>query len=147
MPQFSETKILPYIAQDLFDLVLDVEKYPQFLPWADKAHVYSHEGESFFADLTIGYKLLSETYTSRVTFCPHLWIHVEATQGPFKWLKTQWRFEEISPTKTSISFHIDFAFKSSLFSSMFSSVFNQAAPHILGAFEQRAEALLAQQDF
>lgn len=142
MPQLRERKVLPYRAEDLFKLVLDVEKYPEFLPWATKARVYKREETSFLADLTIGYKLLSETYTSRVIFENSHKIHVEYVEGPFKRMTTTWGFEATQDTHTLVDFHIDFAFRSSVFSAILDSFFHEASRRLLSAFEDRAKVVI-----
>ncbi len=142
MPQLHETKILPHRAEDLFNLVLDVEKYPEFLPWATKSRVYRRDETSFLADLTIRYKLLNESYTSRITFERPQKIHVEYVDGPFKWMTTDWKFDPVDDYKTLVDFQIDFAVNSSLLAPIFDTFFHEASRRLLSAFEERAKVVI-----
>ena len=142
MPTHSDKRVLPYTPQQMFDLVLDIEKYPEFLPWCNNAHI-KERGEGFIiGDLTIGYKLMSSTYRSKVVFEPYTKIDIDYVEGPFKKLKNHWRFKpEDGGKKCEIDFFIDFEFKSSLFQHMIEFVFNEAVMAMINAFETRAKAI------
>lgn len=141
MPSHAETRVLPFSAEQMFDLVLDVAKYPEFLPWCAATRVKSRDaGEAgqMLADMAVGFKMLQERYTSRITFERPSHIHVTDVGGPFKTLETDWRF---TPTAEGceVDFQIDFAFSSALLEKVMGAVFNEAAHKMMRAFVSRAE--------
>ncbi len=144
MPNYSETRILPYSPKQLFDLVLDIERYPEFLPWCRAARIVSREGENFLGELMISFNHLTERYTSRVMpVAPQAGegkIEVALVQGPFKFLNNHWRFVPHADG-TELHFAVDFEFKSKLLNSLMGGVFTRASEKMVGAFLARAEAL------
>src|SRR5260221_2784155 len=91
MSKHTEQRILPYTAEQMFDLVADVEKYPQFLPWCVAARIRERKGNEISADLAIGFKMYRERFTSRgILDRPHT-IHVTYSDGPFRYLENEWR--------------------------------------------------------
>ena len=140
MPVHAENRVLPFSAQQMFDLVLDVAQYPEFLPWCVATRVKSKDDGQMTADMAVGFKLLQERYTSRITFdAPHH-IHVTDIGGPFKRLETDWKFVERADGCT-VEFNIDFAFSSKLLESVMGGVFTDAAHKMMQAFVTRAEAV------
>lgn len=148
MPMHSENRILPFSAQQMFDLVLDVAKYPEFLPWCVATRVKSkddtHSGQ-MVADMAVGFKMVQERYTSRITFeAPGAGgeghIHVTDIGGPFKRLETDWRFHPHADGCT-VDFEINFAFNSTLLEKVMGGVFTDAAHKMMQAFVTRAEAV------
>jgi coenzyme Q-binding protein COQ10 len=146
MPSFSETRVLPYSPQQLFALVVDIEKYPEFLPWCRAARVVSREADgSFLGELIISFNHLTERYTSRVTGVPPEAnkagiIEVALVSGPFSHLSNHWRFVPHT-NGTELHFAVDFAFKSKLLNSLMGGVFTRASEKMVAAFTTRAEAL------
>ncbi len=146
MPSFSETRILPYSPQQLFALVVDIEKYPEFLPWCRAARVISRAADgSFLGELIISFSHLTERYTSRVTGLPpeankEGTIEVSLVSGPFSHLSNHWRFVPHSQG-TELHFAVDFAFKSRLLNSLMGGMFTSASEKMVAAFTSRAEAL------
>lgn len=118
--------------------MIDVAKYPEFLPWLSKARVYGQKENEFLADLTIGYKFISETYTSKVTYAENISVDAECIRGPFKWLKTHWRFHPKDESSCDVEFSIDYEFSSYFLQRLLDSFFHEAATKILSAFEERA---------
>lgn len=146
MPTHSENRVLPFSAGQMFDLVLDVAKYPDFLPWCVATRVKScdtGENGQMVADMAVGFKLMQERYTSRITFERPTHIHVTDIGGPFKHLETDWLFHARADG-CEVEFHIDFAFSSKLLESVMGKVFTDAAHKMMQAFVTRAEAIYAE---
>ena len=144
MPTHAEKKHLPYTPAEMFDLVADIEKYPEFLPWCAGTRIRSREGNLVIADMIIGYKMFRERFTSRVTLArPDAQdgrIDVEYSDGPFKYLQNHWIFEP-DGNGTCIDFFVDFEFRSRLLQAMIGVVFGEAVRIMVNAFEKRAEAI------
>ena len=137
MPTHAEKQIVPYRPDQLFDLVADVGKYPQFLPWCVAARVRSHTGREEVADLTIGFGPFRETFTSIVTLDrPHR-VKVRYERGPFRYLNNQWEFHP-HPDGCEVAFFVDFEFRSRLLQAAIGVVFNEAVRRMVGAFQKRA---------
>lgn len=125
----------------LFDLVADIEKYPEFLPWCVAARVTRREGDTVWAELVIGYKMLRESYVSRVVLRrPHA-IDVEYERGPFHNLSNFWRFEEDGGGGTIVDFQLDFEFRSRLLAGVMGAFFQEGVRVMVSAFEKRARQL------
>ena len=140
MPTYAEKKRLAYTPEQMFDLVADVRRYPEFLPWCVGAAIISRNEQELIADLTIGFKMFRETFRSRVTLERPSHVHVEYLTGPFRYLNNHWRFAPI-PGGTEIDFFVDFEFKSRLLQTVIGTVFNEAVRLMVRAFERRAMAL------
>jgi len=141
MPRHSETKYLPYTPEQLFDLVADVERYDEFLPWVVAVRVRSSSATETVADLVVGFNAFKERFTSRVTKQEPSRILVDYIEGPLKYLKNEWRFEPAPDGGTNLIFSVDFAFKSRLFESLAGAMFDRALRRMTGAFEQHAAIL------
>ena len=140
MPKHSETRHLPYTAEQMFDLVADVRRYPEFLPWVSAMRVRQDgEGETV-ADMIVGFKGLRETFTSRVEKTRPERISVEYVDGPLKYLRNDWRFRP-EPGGCAVDFAVDFAFKNRVFEMLAGQVFGTALRRMIGAFEDRAAKL------
>lgn len=145
MPTHSETKALPYTAQQMYDLVADVASYPQFLPWTAAARILRREDrddhEVMEADLVISFKVFRERFTSRVVLWPERKkIDTEYLDGPFKHMLSKWHFED-TDTGCLVHFHVDFEFKNMILQKIIGVVFNEAMQRIVKAFERRAAVL------
>ncbi len=141
MPRHSETKHLPYSPEQLFDLVGDVARYDEFLPWVVAVRVRSSSVTETIADLVVGFNAFKERFTSRVTKQEPSRILVDYIEGPLKYLKNEWRFDPAPDGGTNLHFSVDFAFKSRLFESLAGAMFDRALRRMTGAFEQRAAEL------
>lgn len=145
MPRHSETRDLPYKPEQMYDLVADVGRYPEFLPWTAAARIRSREGgpegEVMLADLVISFRVFRESFGSKVVLWPgeHR-IETEYLEGPFEHMQSEWRFE---PTERGcrVHFWVDFAFRNRVIGRVVGVVFNQAMQRIVAAFEKRARAL------
>ncbi|MDA7964508.1 type II toxin-antitoxin system RatA family toxin [Ruegeria sp.] len=145
MPTHSETRPLPYTAQQMYDLVGDVAKYPEFLPWCSAARIRRTfdrgEAKVMEADLVISFKVFRERFGSRVTlFDAQKRIDTEYLDGPFKYMRSDWQFED-TDQGCNVSFHVDFEFKNAVLQGIIGVVFNEAMHRIVRAFEQRAAQL------
>jgi len=141
MPRHSETRHLPYTPEQLFDLVADVARYDEFLPWVVAVRVRSSSEAETVADLVVGFNAFKERFTSRVRKQKPDAITVDYIEGPLKYLHNEWRFEVAAGGGTDVHFSVDFAFKSRLFETLAGAMFDRALRRMIGAFEQRAAAL------
>ncbi|MBY0431241.1 MAG: type II toxin-antitoxin system RatA family toxin [Rhodospirillales bacterium] len=145
MPTHAEKRYLPYTPEQLFDMVADVEKYPQFLPWAVAARIKKREDDVIWADLMIGFKMIRERFTSKVTLNrPHR-VDVVYTEGPFKYLNNHWTFEPAEDGGTVIDFYVDFEFHSRILQTVMNALFNEAVKLMVSAFEKRAQKLYGEE--
>ncbi len=144
MPTHAEKKHLPYTPEQLFDLVADVERYPDFLPWCSACRVTSREENVFYADLVIGYKMIRESFRSRVTALKPDHIHVQYLSGPMKHLSNHWRFIKEPDGSCTIDFFVEFEFKNILLQKLIQLFFDEAVKKMVGAFEGRAKDLYGQ---
>ena len=143
MPSLDQTRILPFSAQQIYQLVMDIEKYPEFLPWCKQAKIISHISDSdLHADLLINFKNFFEKYRSDVQFgkLPNngYFVDVTAIEGPFKTLVNKWKFYDIEPAKCRVEFFINFEFNSFILSKLIGSIFERATEKMMAAFEARA---------
>ena len=141
MPRHSETKHLPYTPEQMFELVADVARYDEFLPWVVAVRVRSSSEAETVADLVVGFSAFKERFASRVSKQRPERIVVDYIEGPLKYLKNEWRFEPAADGGTDVCFSVDFAFKSRVFESLAGAMFDRALRRMTGAFEQRAAAL------
>ena len=141
MPRHSETRYLPYTPDQLFDLVADVGRYDEFLPWVSAVRIRSDSEHEMVADLIVGFNAFKERFASRVTKERPGHICVDYIEGPLKYLKNEWRFESAQGGGTDVSFSVDFAFKSRIFEAIAGQMFDRALRWMTGAFEERAAAL------
>lgn len=132
---------MPYTPVQMYDLVADVNRYPEFLPWVIAMRVrQDHETETV-ADMVVGFKAIRETFTSKVLKEPKQRIHVEYIDGPLQYLRNDWGFESDGEGGCLVQFEVDFAFRNRLFQSIAGQFFEKALMRMIGAFEVRAKAL------
>jgi coenzyme Q-binding protein COQ10 len=142
MPTHAEKRVLPHASEQLFDLVADIERYPEFLPWCVGARIRERSGNKIVADLLIGFKMIRERFTSRVLLDrPGLRIDVTYTDGPFRYLNNHWIFEPMPDGTCRIDFFIDFEFRSHVLQKIMGVLFNEAVRRMVSAFEARAQQL------
>jgi coenzyme Q-binding protein COQ10 len=140
MPRHSEQRFLPYTPEQLFDLVADVKRYDEFLPWVTAVRVRSSSETEMVADLIVGFGAFRERFTSRVLKQKPDRITVDYVEGPLKFLHNEWTFEP-AEGGTNLGFTVDFAFRSRIFEAVAGQVFGRALQKMTGAFEARAAAL------
>ncbi len=143
MPKHHETRALPYAPEQMYAMVSDVARYPEFLPWVSAIRVRSDSETLMVADMIVGFKGLRETFTSRVTKQRPSSIHVDYLDGPLKYLKNDWSFRPDGKDGCLVDFSVDFAFKNRVFEMLAGQVFDRALRKMIGAFEARAAALYA----
>jgi coenzyme Q-binding protein COQ10 len=148
VPAFHDHRLVRHQAAQMFDLVADVERYPEFVPLCKALRVRSRKPEAdgvetLVADMTVGYKLIRETFTSRVTLDkPNLKVRVEYIDGPFSRLENIWTFtDEAEGEGSRVGFFIDYEFKSRTFGVLMGSMFDAAFRKFASAFERRADAI------
>jgi coenzyme Q-binding protein COQ10 len=140
MSTYAERRLLPYRPDQLYALVADVESYPEFLPWCIAARNRSRDGNVLLSDLVIGFKMVRERFTSRVTLGEDR-IDVAYIEGPFKYLTNHWIFEAQPDGGTIIDFYVDFEFRSKMLQAIMGALFNEAVKLMVGAFERRARQI------
>ena len=141
MPRHTETRNLPYTPEQLFDLVADVRRYREFLPWVAAVRVRSDSETEMVADLVVGFRSLKETFTSKVHKRRPEEIEIDYVEGPLKYLHNSWRFRPDGKGGTNVDFCVDFAFRNRIFEALAGQMFDRALRRMIGAFEDRAHAL------
>jgi len=147
MPQFSSKRRVRHAAAEMFDLVADVERYPEFVPLCRDLKVKSRaakgEGvEVLVADMTVAYKLIRETFKSRVTLDkPRLQILVEYLDGPFSRMQNRWSFRPAGEQVCEVEFFIDYEFRSRVLAALMGAMFDAAFRRFAAAFEKRADEI------
>tara|TARA_Y100000588_G_scaffold342742_1_gene387746 strand:- start:882 stop:1313 length:432 start_codon:yes stop_codon:yes gene_type:complete len=143
MPIHEEKRLLPYTPKQMFDLVAAVEDYPKFLPWCIESHIHQRNDEMITADLVIGFKVFSESFTSEVALDHPRLIEVKYTKGPMRYLNNRWEFIPADNDQCLIDFYVDFEFRSLLLQRMIGVVFKDAVHRMVDSFENRAQEIYA----
>ena len=147
MPTHSEKRVMPYTARQMYDLVSDVQRYPEFLPWNSAARVLARRpgpdgSEVLEADLVISFKVFREKFGSRATLWPDRnRVEVDYLDGPFKYLRSWWQFADRPEGGCDVEFYVDFEFRNAILQKVIGVVFDEAMRRIVRAFEERAIAL------
>lgn len=147
MPRFSSKRRVRHTASEMFDLVADVERYPEFVPLCQalkiRQRTQNPDGtEVVVADMTVSFKLVKETFTSKVTLDKaNLKILVEYLRGPFSHLENRWTFEPRSETECDVGFFLAYEFRSRMLAVLMGSMFDAAFARFSSAFEKRADAI------
>ncbi|MDP7650108.1 MAG: type II toxin-antitoxin system RatA family toxin [Rhodospirillales bacterium] len=141
MPTHAEKRVLPFTPDQLFDVVADIEKYPEFLPWCIATRIRRREGKVIHADMVIGFKMFRERFTTKDVLDPPRRIDVSYHDGPFRYLNNHWIFEPHGEGHCELDFFIDFEFHSRLFQKMMGVIFNEAVKIMVTSFEKRAREI------
>ncbi|MFK0272459.1 coenzyme Q-binding protein COQ10 [Ensifer sp. KUDG1] len=146
MPHFETNHVVKHTADQMFDLVADVEQYPQFLPLCEALKVRSRKERDgkvlLLADMTVGYKAIRETFTTQVLLNKaERTIDVKYIDGPFKYLDNRWRFEPSGEGQSVVHFDIDYEFKSRILGALMGTMFDRAFRMFSDAFEKRADSI------
>ena len=141
MPTHAEIRVLPFTPEQMFDLVADVESYPEFLPWCVAARIRNRDGDTLTADMVIGFKMFRERFTTEDVFDRPRRIDVSYSDGPFKHLNNHWVFEPTDDGGCRIDFYIDFEFRSRILQRLIGVLFNEAVKMMVSSFEKRAVVL------
>jgi coenzyme Q-binding protein COQ10 len=140
MPTYAEKRLLPYTPEQMYALVADIERYPEFLPWCVAARIRERRADFICAALVIGFRLFRERFTSNVKLDPPGRIDVTYAEGPFRYLNNHWSFERV-PGGCRVDFFVDFEFKSRLLQKAIELLFGEAVRRMVAAFESRARQL------
>lgn len=149
MPRFSTSRRVRHSANDMFDLVADIEHYPEFVPLCrgikvDQRRTVEEGVETLRSQMTVAYKMISETFVTRVTLDkPRLQIHVQYLEGPFRLLENRWTFKPLGENASEVEFFISYEFKSRMLGLVMGSVFDTAFRKFAEAFERRADVVFA----
>jgi coenzyme Q-binding protein COQ10 len=147
MPQFSSKRRVSHSAPQMFDLVADVERYPEFVPLCKSLRIRQRtpkaDGtEIVVCEMTVAFKLVQQAFVTRVTLDrPNLKIHVEYLEGPFSNLENRWSFEAKSDTACDVGFFLSYEFKSRMLAMLMGTMFDTAFQRFAAAFEKRADAI------
>ena len=146
MPHFETNHVVKHTADQMFDLVADVEHYPEFLPLCEALTVRTRKERDgkvlLLADMTVGYKAIRETFTTQVLLNKaERAIDVKYIDGPFKYLDNRWRFEPAGEGQSIVHFYIDYEFKSRILGALMGSMFDRAFRMFSDAFEKRADSI------
>ena len=144
MKSSQQEIFLNHEAKDLYKIVLDIEKYPEFIPWCNKIIIISKSKNELLADMIVSYKyFLPQTFTSHVFFNSNkLLINTNYVKGPLKDLKTEWYFEKLEENKTKILFNIKFEFQKFLHQKLAEFFFDLIENQMVDSFKKRADEIL-----
>jgi coenzyme Q-binding protein COQ10 len=151
MHSYRTTRRVKHSAAKMFGLVADVERYPEFVPMCESLHIRKRSGEAdgveiIVADMTVAYKVIRETFSSRVTLDrPKLAILVEYLDGPFSHLENRWRFRPESEKASEVDFFIAYEFRSKMLGLVMGALFDSAFRRFAEAFERRADQIFREQ--
>lgn len=141
MPRIDQTRELPWSAEQMFDLVADVRRYAEFLPWVVATRIRSDSEDVMIADMLVGFSALREKFTSRVVKDRPRTIKVEYIDGPLKQLANDWTFTPMADGGCRIDFSVDFTFRNAIFERLAGQYLDAAFRKMVAAFEKRAEQL------
>jgi coenzyme Q-binding protein COQ10 len=147
MNSYCTTRRVKHSAAKMFDLVADVDRYPEFVPMCESLHIRKRSGEAdgveiIIADMTVAYKFIRETFSSRVTLDrPKLAILVEYLDGPFSHLENRWRFRPENEKSSEVDFFIAYEFRSKMLGMVMGALFDSAFRRFAEAFEKRADKI------
>lgn len=141
MPLIEKSVLVAYSAQQMFDLVNDIESYPQFLPWCGGTTVHTRDAQVVIATIQIDYLHLKQKFTTENTLEPAQRIHMRLREGPFQHLDGQWHFTELESNACKVALRLQYDFANRLIESLVNPVFSVIAGSLVEAFVQRAEKL------
>ena len=141
MPGIHEVHALPYSAEQMFDLVADVARYPEFLPWVIATRVRSDSETEMVADMVVGFKSIREKFASRVTKDRPHEIDVHYLDGPLRDLDNLWQFRPLDENSCEVDFRVSFSFRNKMFEALAGQYFDSAFRRMVAAFESRAHEL------
>ena len=141
MIKFSLKRVLPYSNKQMYDIVIDIKKYPEFLPWCISAEEYGSNRKKFKAELEIGFNHIKESFLSEITPLYPYRIISKAISGPFRILMNEWEFTEKKNNTCEVELNIEFQFKSMILHNLIGKVFEYSSKKMINAFEERAKQL------
>lgn len=143
MPQIRVTEIVPFSQSQMYNLVVDVEHYPDFLPWCVKSRILERSENQLLAELTVAFKGIRESFQTVDILTPEQKVEVNLRSGPFRYLASTWTFTPLSPQQTRIDFFIDFTFQSRMKEMLLGPVFTQISKQMVSAFCKRAVTIFS----
>lgn len=141
MPDIQQNIVVPYTAAEMYQLVNDVEKYAEFLPWCKESSVLKRETDEIHAQLVLSGGGFQKSFTTCNRLQPDKMIEIRLVDGPFKQLEGFWRFEKLEDIQSRVSLNLEFEFSNKLLSLAFGPVFHQVMHSLVDAFCKRAEAV------
>ncbi len=141
MPGIREIRRLPWSAEQMYDLVADVGRYAEFLPWVVATRVRSDSATEMVADMLIGFNALRDKFTSRVVKTRPSSIKVHYVDGPMRDLDNEWRFRALEDGGCEVDFMVEFSFRNAMFEKLAGQYFDRGFRRMVTAFEERAEKL------
>ncbi len=141
MPHHHERRSLPHNAAQMYDLVADVRRYPEFLPWVSAVRIKQDSETEMLADMIVGFKSLRETFSSRVLKTAKSEIVVDYLDGPMRHLHNRWVFEDLPGGGSTVDFTVDFSFRNAIFEALAGQFFDAALRKMTSAFTERADNL------
>ena len=139
MTYYEVERDLEYSDKKIFDLICDIEKYPDFLPWCKNSSIYNKQDNEFYSDITVGFNLVNETFTSKVIVDYPQSVISTATNGPFQTMINKWSIEPLGNNKCHVSLKIEYEFKSIILKKLIGKFFDKATEKMITAFEKRAK--------
>ena len=144
MPGVTKSVLVPFSAQRMYDLVVNCEDYPAFLPWCAGGRILEQKGDELSAELTINFKGIQQSFSTRNRNVPGRSIEMALLSGPFKSLRGHWRFTPLAEDACRVEFELEYHFASSLLDKMIGPVFSHITATFVDAFVKRAESQYAQ---
>lgn len=141
MHNFEETRVLPCSAMEMYDVVMDIEAYPDFLPWVADARILERKSDELSAELMADFAGMRQSFRTVDRFMPGKMIEIRLLDGPFRLLESLWSFEEVGESSCRVHFSIEFEFRSTMLDMVASPIFSTACRSMVQAFESRAMAL------
>lgn len=138
MHNFEETRVLPCSAQKMYDAVMDIEAYPEFLPWVAGATILTREEDQLSAELVADLAGMRHSFKTVDRFMPGKLVEIRLLEGPFKFLESLWSFEQLGESSCRVHFSIEFEFKNMMLDMVASPIFSAACRSMVHAFEKRA---------
>lgn len=143
MPKISQSTLMPYSQEALFNLINQVDNYPEFMPFCTKASIKEQSEDHLLASVTLQKGPLQETFTTRNDLIPYEKMVLHLVDGPFKHLEGTWTFEDKSNGTTLVSLNLDYDFNSFLVATVFGALFKKAANDLIQSFQQYAKKVLS----
>lgn len=147
MNTIRRSALVPYSAQEMYDLVANIEAYPQFLPWCSGVRILSSSDQEAVASIDIAYHRIHKSFTTRNRWLPARSMEMDLVQGPFKHLHGLWRFEVIDRRYSKISLDIEFDFASRALAFALGPIFGNIANNLVDSFKQRATTVYGERDW
>ena len=141
MPSLERSEVVPYSPEQMYDLVMDIDAYPEFLSWCSHGRILNRESDSLTAELTLEYKGLRKSFSTRNRFQHAKLVEMRLLEGPFRFLEGVWTFEPREDGGTRVHMSIQFEFVNRMLSMMIGPVFHRAVDTLVADFRKRAEAV------